>query len=111
MSEEIDTALSALVTAADSVAKLATGTPTGEAARVTGIVLHGLEGVIHTVNGNDVAQIRAIQATHQAAGASADLNSRLPGLRKDIERIVNGGGYTPAAQVNAIMLAIAGHLR
>ena len=86
--------------------------PPHDAIKVTGIVLKGAQGVIHELTGDDVDRARATQALYQAAGASADLNSRLPGLRKEIERILYQPSPTGSENdtVAAIMRAVGQHL-
>lgn len=104
--------LSTLVTAADAAAQLVGDRDAGDAIKVTGIVLKGAQGVIHELTGDDVDRARATQALYQAAGASADLNSRLPGLRKEIERILYQPSPTGSENdtVAAIMRAVGQHL-
>ena len=89
MSNDLDTAKTILVTAADTIVNASPGTPAGAIAGAARIVIEGIDGIIHAIEGDDLERARAnSQALHQAAGASADLNSRLPGLRNALDSIL-----------------------
>ncbi len=106
-------AIAPVVTAADALASALPGTPVGDVARVTGIVLHGVEGVLVSLFGPELDDARKhAQAPEQAAGASASFNSKLPGLRATIAGILTArtGLTPPNDMLDMLMHAIGVHL-
>lgn len=77
----IEIALGEVADIADAAASALGANPASAVLHVTGIVLHGAEGVVHELNADDVEAIRQSQATGQAAGLAAYLASKSAGRK------------------------------